>query len=157
MKKIILVALVFFSISISVGAQESFYISPGLSLGWDGGSSLIFGWKVSLGYYMEEKCYYNITFGKQNTIFTDVKNEQINYGYLEIQRGDFFGYYPFSAGGGIGITFLNDKIYPKISLSAGALLFINLNYTFNKNLFDLGGNLVLPIPFKKEYRDLNPG
>ena len=157
MKKIILATLVFFSISLSVEAQESFYISPGLSLGWDGGSSLIFGWKVSLGYYFEEKCYYNITYGKQSTIFTWTKNNQINYSYLEIQRGDFLGYYPMSASGGIGITFLNEKIYPKISLSAGALLFINLNYTFNKNIFDFGGNLVLPIPFKKEYRDIDPG
>jgi hypothetical protein len=55
------------------------------------------------------------------------------------------------------MTFIDNQIYPKISLFAGSLIFINLNYTFNKKLFDLGGKLVLPIPFKEENRRLGPG
>lgn len=152
-----LIIFLVISFSINIKAQDDFYISPGLSLSWAGGSSVMFGWKIRLGYVVMEKHYYNITFGKQNTLFTESNTNQIKYSYLEIQRGDFWGYYPLSAGGGVGVTFLNDQIYPRISLNTGASLFINFNYTFNKNLFDLGGNIVLPVPFKEENRRLNPG
>lgn len=117
----------------------------------------MWGWKISVGYVVMEKYYYNITFGEQKTLLTEINRSNIKYSYLEIQRGDFWGYYPLSAGGGIGMTFLDDKIYPKISLYAGALIFINFNYTINRNVFDVGGRLVLPIPFKEEYRRLGPG
>lgn len=157
MKRIFLVIVALLSISTNIKSQDSYYISPGISLCWGGENSIMFGWKISLGYFVEENFYFNITYGKQHSIFTDKNTTQINYNYLEIQRGDFYGYSPLSAGGGIGITFLNDKIYPKISLFAGALLFANFNYTFNNNLFDLGANLSLPIPFKEEFRDLDPG
>ncbi len=152
-----LIIFLVISFSINIKAQDDFYISPGLSLSWGGGTSVMFGWKISLGYFVEEKYYYNITFGKQHQLFTENNHDQINYSYLEIQRGDNFGYSPLSAGGGIGMTFIDDQIYPKISLFAGSLIFINLNYTFNKRLFDLGGKLVLPIPFKEENRRLDPG
>lgn len=152
-----LIVFLFISLSINIKAQDDFYISPGLSLSWGGGTSVMFGWKISFGYVSIERYYYNITFGKQNSIFTETKDESLKCSFLEIQRGDFFGYYPLSAGGGVGVTFLNDQLYPRISLNAGALIFINFNYTFNKNLFDLGGKLVLPIPFKEENRRLDPG
>ena len=157
MHKIFFLALCFIIPSINIKAQDDFYISPGLSLSWGGNASVMFGWKISLGYVVMEKYYYNITFGKQNTLFTESNTNQTKYSYLEIQRGDFFNYYPLSAGGGIGVTFLNDQIYPRISLNTGASLFINFNYTFNKKLFDLGGKIVLPVPFKEENRRLDPG
>ncbi|MCZ7609365.1 MAG: hypothetical protein M5U17_04305 [Ignavibacterium sp.] len=157
--KYVLLITIFLSIScfINVKGQESFYISPGISLSWDGEGSMMLGWKVSVGYVVFEKYYCNLTFGKKNTLFNEINKNNLKYSYLEIQGGGFFGYYPLSAGSGIGITFLADKIYPRISLYAGALIFIDFNYTINKNIFDLGGKLVLPIPFNEEYRKLGPG
>lgn len=151
------IIILFLSSFINTNGQDSFYISPGISISWDGDTSIMWGWKISLGYVVMEKYYYNITFGKQKTLLTEINHSNLKYSYLEIQRGDFLGYYPLSAGGGIGMTFLDDKIYPKISLYAGALIFININYTINRNVFDVGGKLVLPIPFKEEYRRLGPG
>lgn len=151
------IIIIFISFFINVNGQDSFYISPGISISWGGDTSIMWGWEISLGYVVMEKYYYNITFGKQKTFLTEINHSNLEYSYLEIQRGDFWGYYPLSAGGGIGMTFLDDKIYPKISLYAGALIFINFNYTINRNVFDVGGRLVFPIPFKEEYRRLGPG
>jgi hypothetical protein len=156
-KKILKIIILFIFLFINIKAQDSFYISPGISLSWGGDASMMFGWKISLGYVVMEKYYYNITFGKQKTILSEINSNNLKYSYFEVQRGDFLGYYPLSAGGGIGMTILNDKVYPRLSLYTGALVFINFNYTINKNVFDLGGKLVLPIPFKEEYRRLGPG
>ncbi len=157
MRKVIFFLLIFFSVFQSAQAQASIYVSPGISLGWSAGSSFSFGWKVSLGYCYDSDYYYNITYGKQTTPFAKTEKEKTNYSYLEFQRGDSFGYNPFSAGGGIGMTFIDNKVYPKISLYGGSLLFLHLNYTFTRSIFDVGGNLVLPIPFNSELRDLGAG
>ncbi len=152
-----IIIFLFISSFINIKGQDSFYISPGLSLSWGGDASIMFGWKISLGYVVLEKNYYNITFGKKHTVFTETNNNHLKYSFFEIQGGGFLDYYHLSAGSGIGLTYLNDQIYPRISFFAGTLIFIDLNYTIIKNIFDLGGKLVLPIPFKEEYRRLDPG
>lgn len=144
----------------SANAQDTnstLYISPGISLSWGGDSNILFGWKLSFGYAKLEKYYCNITYGKKYSLISKDKVNPVEYKYLEIQGGSFLGYSPLSAGGGLGITFSNSKIHPRLSLFGGALLFVNLDYTFNKKIIDLGGSINLPIPFKKEFRDLGPG
>ena len=160
MKKMLLTIVLVISISTNVKPQvhpSSFYISPGISLSWGGNSKIIFGWKFSIGYVKSEEYYYNITFGKKDALNLDVEAVAEDYKYLEIQAGSFFDYSPLSAGGGLGITFLDSKIYPKLSLFGGSLFFATLNYTYNRNIFDLGCSLALPYPFNEELRDLGPG
>ncbi|MBU0475839.1 MAG: hypothetical protein KKF62_16960 [Bacteroidetes bacterium] len=160
LKKILFTIVAFIFITPNVKSQNTFstfYISPGISISWGGDSNILFGWKLSFGYTKEEKYYYNITYGKKYTLNSKDKVNQLEYKYLEIQIGSFLGYYPLSAGGGLGMTLSNSQIYPRLSLFAGAFFFGNFDYTFNKNIIDLGGNINLPIPFKKEFRDLGPG
>lgn len=157
LKKNLFVVLAIVFISTNIKSQDSFYISPGISISWGGNTDVLFGWKISFGYTNSEKYYYNITFGKKNSLFKKDKVNPLEYKYFEIQAGNFLGYYPLSAGGGLGITLSNSKIYPRLSLFGGALFFVNFGYTFNKKIIELGGSINLPIPFKKELRNLGPG
>jgi len=61
-----------------------------------------------------------------------------------------------SAGAAVGITFFDSEVYPRASLFGGALFFVNVDYTFTREIFNLGGSINLPIPFKKEFRDVGP-
>lgn len=158
--KILFVITAIFFISINIKSQDylsTFYVSPGISVSWGGDSNFFFGWKLSLGYFNSEQSYYNITFGGKHTINSGKGVSPLEYKYLELQSGSFLGYYPLSAGAGVGITFSDNDVYPRASLFGGALFFVNVDYTFTRKIFDLGGSISLPIPFKKEFRDLGPG
>lgn len=161
MRKILLVIAAVILLPTNVKSQNDYYISPGIRLSWGGNSTIILGWKVSFGFMhsenYSEKCYYNITFGKQDVIYSKNSTTDRDLTYWEIQRGDYYGYYPLSAGGGLGISIIKDKVDPKLSLFAGGLLFTHFNYTFTRNLFDIGGELVIPYPFDEDNRDIGAG
>ncbi len=152
MKKVLLIMLVIIIEPLNIFPQNSLYISPGISISLSENSTINFGWKISLGYFENEKYYYNITFGKYFPIYTKNNTIKTNKYYSEIQLGDFYGVYPLSIGGGVGIVVEEDNIYPKVTAFGGALLFANLSYIFKRNIFDFGGVLVLPYPFNDEFR-----
>ena len=144
--------LLFFGVAVSGNAQYSdfsFYVSPGVSIGWENKTGAIFGWKISLGYSKMGIYYYNITFGKKSTL----PEKTPYYYYAEIQSGYYPDYLPIITGVGLGATFLNNHVYPRVSFSGGLLLFANIDYTFKAKLYNMGGSLVFPYPFNKHFRD----
>ena len=107
---------------------------------------------------VSEEYYYNLTIGRDSILGKNRQHVKSAHLYCEIQGGSFGSYYPLSAGAGMGAAIFtgdNDyKIHPKFSLFGGAGIFITLDYIYGKNLTALGLQSVLPVAFKKSYRNL---
>lgn len=136
-------------------SESTYYVSPGIRVSWNFKSSILMDLKISYGRMRSEEYYYNITIGKKLVLRSDLNKDEIQHIYLDLQGGSFGGYYPVSAGGGIGaaiFTGSRKKIYPRITIFGGAGLFCTLDYVFARNLVDFGLQAVLPISFNKDYR-----
>lgn len=152
MKQVLYSFLLFLLLSSFNNATDVIYISPGLTLGFNSNSKFMIGWKLSIGYSEIDKNYYNITVGKQFALgkYPSSPNELL---YIEIQGGKFNNE-AFALGGGAGISYFEDKFYPRVSASFGGGFFLNLDYTLFRNLVYGGVESVLPIPINKSIKDI---
>jgi len=138
--------------------QSTFYLSPGIQISWNFCSSILVGVKISFGKMVEEEYYYNLTIGRKSLLGKNKLHTDSDYLYCEIQGGSFLGYYPLSAGAGLGATIFTENkkinVYPKLTLFGGAGIFMTFDYISGKNFTDIGLEAVLPIAFDESYRNL---
>lgn len=119
--------LLFVIIGGRLSAQENLiYISPGITFGWNSKGSFSISPKFSLGIASRAGYYVNITFGAVGTL----GRSPYRYAYIEFQGGS--GRYFSSVGAGIAFIHKNGntEIAPKLSLSAGLLLYANCDIVF---------------------------
>jgi hypothetical protein len=139
--------------------QSTYYVSPGIGIGWDLQSNWMLNLKLSFGKMVDEKYYYNLTVGKKFSLDKNINKGNNGYTHFEIQIGSFFEKYPLSSGFGLGIASFvqnqNNEIYPKISFFSGIGLFGTFEYVYKKNRIEFGIKGVLPIPFNESYRDFS--
>lgn len=152
MKQLLYSILLFLLLSSFSFTTDVIYISPGLTLSFNSNSKFMIGWKLSVDYSEIDKNYYNIIVGKQFALgkYPPSPNELL---YVEIQGGKFDNE-AFALGGGAGISYFEDKFYPRVSASFGGCFFLNLDYTLFRNLVNGGIESVLPVPINKSIKDI---
>lgn len=139
-------ALLFLLLIIAgkINAQDNIpYLSPGVTLGWNSKGAISISPKISLGVLWNGGIYTNITIGAVATF----SNTNYNYEYCELQAGSIRNF--VSGGAGFAITHRDNitKTVPKFSLSAGFLLFANLDLAVHPDSVNtnLGIQGVFPI------------
>lgn len=145
--KLIFLLLFLFLSSGKLSAQEDLiYLSPGITLGWNSSGFFTFSPKLSLGVCNQDGNYSNITFGIVGTAMQTINR----YEYIELQVGSVRHY--ISGGAGIAFTHYdyNMKIVPKLSISAGFIIFANYDIAIRESSINsnFGLQAVAPIPLK---------
>ncbi|MFO7890126.1 MAG: hypothetical protein R6V04_07280 [bacterium] len=165
-------ALFFFFITLIIissnctASDNTFYVSPGLRIGWDFGRgptiSLKFSFGINTNYNTTSNFggntkYYNITFGFKAPLFRRAKYHYEEYNFIGLQAGCtpitdnllFFG-------GGLGFMFYKNshktKFHPMVTVDFGLLIFgaFDLIFLENKRIStDFGFLAVVPIPWVK--------
>ncbi len=126
----------------SLHAENSLYVSPGLSIGMNSDWKLIGGAKISLGINTDsdltEIAFYNITFGFNALISPKSTSDKLKeFNYIQIQAGkSYINDDPTIFGAGIGFIFNTDNqlnYSPILSLFSGFILFPELDLLFLRN------------------------
>lgn len=143
-------------------SDNTFYVSPGLRIGWDFGRGPTISLKLSLGintnYNFDDNTkYYNITFGFKAPLFRKAKYNYEDYKFIELQAG-FTPFYEnlLFLGGGIGFIYYKNgnktKYHPIITIDCGCFIFAACDFLIledKKISTDFGFLVVAPIPWEK--------
>ncbi|MGE5498486.1 MAG: hypothetical protein ACM3Q2_10465 [Syntrophothermus sp.] len=152
MRKTKTISLLFLLLLVTgkLNAQDNIpYLSPGITLGWNSNGAISISPKISLGVIWNGGIYTNITIGAMAT-FSKAK---YNYEYCELQAGSIRHF--ISGGAGFAITHRdnNREVVPKLSLSAGFLLFANLDMAVHPDSVNTNWGIqgVFPIILNKQF------
>ena len=150
-------SFLFYNQLISKDWKSTYYLNPGIGIGWNFNSKLIFSAKLSFGRMVNEEYYYNLTIGGKYFTNKAENSWETQYLYIEPQFGLFFNRYPLSGGSGFGLAFYpKERLFSaKGSLFGGRGLFLSLDYIFKNQMTDMDLKLVIPYPFNDNYRKTN--
>lgn len=159
----ILILIFIISILSSLSAENIWYVSPGICIGWNSSGNFVLDGKISIGINVENNSnsflFYNLTLGFNALPFTKAKRTQsIEYNYAQFQAGtNLFENKIILSGMGAGFIFnTNSKndFSPIVRFFSGLLIFPELDLLFLKSTqfrsnFGIRGIYPIPIPPQK--------